>query len=309
MSADTKITEYRVVVTSFVVDVLDVVLNLTVAIATGSVVMFSEFFQGVADLTAAGFLIVGHRRAAKKPDKRYPFGYGKEIYFWTLISAVIMMTLTAAASFYMGLNRILHPVHITNPAWAVAALLIALCTNSYALSLSVRKLLRDRSPRELPRIFLNTDKVATKNAAVLDLMGSFAALFGLVSLLLYRTTGEARFDGAGAMIIGLTTAALAFVLILGVKGFLVGQRTSSKIEGKIRRAALSVREVHEVLDLRTMQVGTDKLLVNMEVHMQDRLTTDELEVLIDKIKKRVLTKVPTIQHIQVELETPEPSSA
>lgn len=305
MSADTTISEYRVVATSFFVDLLDVVLNLVVAILTGSVVMLSEFFQGVADLTAAGFLLVGQNRAKIKADTMHPFGHGKEIYFWTLISAVIMMTLTSAASFYFGLNRFLHPQQISHIQLGFGALLIAVATNGYALSLSVRKLLRGRSLRRLPQVFLNSDKVATKNAAVLDLMGSAAALFGLLSLGLYHLTGEARLDGIGAMVIGVATAVLSFILIGGVKGFLVGQKASSRMESEIKNAALSVREVQQVLDLRTMQVGADKLLVNMEVHMQDRLTTDELEALIDKIKRRVRRKVPTIQHIQVELETPE----
>lgn len=305
MSADTTISEYRVVATSFFVDLLDVVLNLSVAIVTGSVVMLSEFFQGVADLTAAGFLLVGQNRAKIKADKQHPFGHGKEIYFWTLISAVIMMTLTSAASLYFGMNRFLNPQEIVNLPLGIGALLIAVATNGYTLSLSIRKLLRDRPIRRLPQTFFNTDKVTIKNAAVLDLMGTLAALFGLLSLGLYHLTGETRLDGVGAMIIGVVTAALAFVLIIGVKGFLVGQRASLGLERKIKNAALSVREVQEVLDLRTMQVGADKLLVNMEVHMQDRLTTDELEVLIDKIKRRVRRKVPSIQHIQVELETPE----
>lgn len=307
MSARTSITEYRVVATSFAVDLLDVAMNLTIAILTGSVVMLSEFLQGAADLTATSFLLVGHRRAKKKADKLHPFGHGKEIYFWTLISAVVMMTLTAAASFTMGLNRFLHPQEIRNIGFGFAALVIAVCTNGYALLLGIKRLLGDRPLHRLPSIFLNSSAVATKNALVLDLMGTLAALFGLVSLFLYTRLGEARLDGVGAMAIGLMTAGLAFLLITGVRGFLVGRRASLYIERKIKKAALSVREVHDVLDLRTMQVGADKLLVNMEVHMQDKLTTDELEVLIDKIKKRVRAKVPSIQHIQVELETPEES--
>ncbi len=91
MVSKTKISERRVLVTTFWVDLLDVALNLTVAILTGSVVMLSEFFQGLADLTAAAFLMVGYKRSKKKADKLHPFGYGKEIYFWTLISAVVMM--------------------------------------------------------------------------------------------------------------------------------------------------------------------------------------------------------------------------
>lgn len=305
MNADKNISEYRVVVTSFLVDLFDVIINLSVALFTGSVVMLSEFFQGLTDLTASAFLLVGHSRAKKKADKLHPFGHGKEIYFWTLISAVVMMTFTATASMHFGFDRFLHPHKITHIVFAFAALIIAFITNAYAFSLSVRRLLKGRQKRFLPKIFLDATDVATKNALVLDLMGTMAATFGLISLFLYQISDDPRLDGIGAMAIGIMTAALAFILIIGVKEFLVGKRASPQTEEKIKKAALTVPEVKKVLDLRTMQVGADKLLVNMEVHMQDQLTTDELEILIDKIKKRVLEKVPSIQHVQVELETPE----
>src|SRR5687767_5074695 len=114
MSPGRKISERRVLATTFFVDLLDVALNLTVAILTGSAVMWSEFFQGLADLTSAAFLLVGYKRSRKKADRLHPFGYGKEIYFWTLISAVVMMTFTATASFYVGLMRFLNPQEITH---------------------------------------------------------------------------------------------------------------------------------------------------------------------------------------------------
>jgi cation diffusion facilitator family transporter len=300
-----NISERRVLVTTFWVDFLDVVLNLSVAILTGSVIMLSEFFQGLADLTAAAFLMVGYKRSRKKADSLHPFGHGKEIYFWTLISAVVMMTFTATASFYFGLIRFLNPQEITYIGFGYGTLLVTLATNAYALSLSYRRLMKNKPLMQLPQAFLHSNVVTTKNALVLDLMGTTAACFGLASLLLYQLLGEKRFDGVGAMIIGVTTAILAFVLIIGIKGLLVGERAEPQIEEKIKNVALSIPQVKEVLDLRTMQIGSDKLLVNIDVHMQDGLTTDELEVLIDKIKKRIREKVSSVRYVQVELETPE----
>ena len=305
MTYKRKISERLVIVTTFFVDLLDVALNLVVAILTGSVILLSEFFQGLADLTAAGFLWVGYTRSRKRPDKLHPFGYGKEIYFWTLISAVVMMTFTATASFYVGFNRFRNPQEITHLGLGYGTLLITLVTNCYALSLSARRLLKNKPLKQLARRFLESNVVTTKNALILDLMGTTAAASGLVSLLLYQFAGEQRFDGIGAMAIGVTTAIFAAVLIIDIKGLLVGERAMPEIEEKIKSAALSVSQVNEVLDLRTMQIGSDRLLVNINVHMQDHLTTDELEKLIDKIKDRIRSKVPTIRFVQVELESLE----
>jgi cation diffusion facilitator family transporter len=286
------------------VDLLDVTVNLVVAVLTGSVVMLAEFFQGLADLTAAAFLLVGHKRSRKRADKRHPFGYGKEVYFWTLISAVVMMTFTATASFYFGLMRFLEPEEISYIGLGYGTLGLTLVTNAYAFSLSSRRLLKNRPLKQLPELFMNSGAVTVKNALVLDLMGTSAAFFGLVSLLLYQFLGEKRFDGVGAMVVGVTTAVLAFVLILGLRGLLVGERAAPEIEEKIKEVALSIREVEEVLDLRTMQIGPDRLLVNIELHIEDGLKTEELEELIDKIKERIEEKVSSIRYVQVELETP-----
>ena len=305
MISKRKISERRVLVTTFWVDVLDVALNLFVAILTGSVVMLSEFFQGLADLTAAAFLLVGYKRSRKKADKLHPFGHGKEIYFWTLISAVVMMTFTATASFYVGLRRFINPQEITHIGFAYGTLLITLVSNGYALSLSSRRLLKSKPLKQLPQSFLKSDAVTAKNALVLDLMGTTAATSGLVSLLLYQLAGEKRFDGVGAMVIGVTTAILAFVLIIGIKGLLVGERAAPQIEEKIKQAALTIPQVKEILDLRTMQIGPEKLLVNLDIHMRDELTTDEIEAVIDKIKKRIKEKVSSVRYVQVELETPD----
>ena len=152
---------------------------------------------------------------------------------------------------------------------------------------------------------LNSDDVTAKNALVLDLMGTLAAVFGLFSLLMYQFAGYKSFDGIGAMVIGVSTAVLAVVLILGLRGLVVGERAPTTIENKIKAAALEIRQVEEILDLRTMQVGPDRLLVDIELHIQDGLSTDELEALIEKIKKRIKDEVPAARYLQVEPGTPE----
>ena len=305
MGSKGKVSEQRVLVTTFLVDLLDVAINLVVAIVTGSVVMLAEFFQGLADLTAAGLLLIGYKRSKRRADKQHPFGYGKEIYFWTLISAVVMMTFTAVASFYFGLMRVLEPEEIDYIWLGYLTLLITLGSNAYALSLSSDRLLKNKPLKELPKQFLNARDVTVKNALVLDLMGTSAALFGLIALLLYQFAGIKQFDGIGAMIVGVTTAVLAVVLITGLRGLLVGERAAPEIEAKIKDAALTIRQVKEVADLRTMQIGPNKLLVNIEVNVANKLETDELEALIDRIKKRIEEKVPSVKIVQVELETPK----
>src|SRR5687768_2919413 len=109
MQQEAPVSAQKVVLTSVFVDLVDVILNIAVAIFTGSVVMLAEALQGAADLLAAGLIFIGLRRARKKADSEHQFGHGKELYFWTLISAVVMFTLTSGLSIYFGFQRFTHP--------------------------------------------------------------------------------------------------------------------------------------------------------------------------------------------------------
>jgi len=294
----------RALVTSFAVDLLDVVMNVAVAAITGSAVMLAEAMEGLADLSSVGLLMVGHKRSRRKPDQNYQFGYGKELYFWALLSAVIILAITATLSFYFGLDKFIHPEHVEWTGLAYAVLVVAIATNGYAFSVSARVLLAGKSFRELPRVFMQSALLAPKTTVVLDTMGTLAAFFGLISLVVYGITGDSRFDGVGAMIIGLTLAGFGIVLLDGVRGFITGRSVPRVLAHDIRAAALKVPGVLRVLDLRTMILGASSTLVNLEIHLDDNLTTDEIEQIIDKVKHEVGRVVPGYTHVQVEPETP-----
>ncbi len=140
-----KITAKKVVTTSFIVSIGDIVINLTVALFSGSVVILSQALEGAADLLASAFLLVGVRKANKPRDKKHPYGHGRELYFWTFISALSTFTITAGASFYIGFKRFINPEEIKHINWAIFALIFAIITNGYSMSLSYRRLFIKRN--------------------------------------------------------------------------------------------------------------------------------------------------------------------
>jgi divalent metal cation (Fe/Co/Zn/Cd) transporter len=192
----------RVVWTSFLVDALDIALNLVIMLVTGSVVMLAEMFQGISDLLASGFLLIGLRRSKK------------EIYLWTALSALSMLLLAASLSFYYGLQRFLQPEEIESIALAYIALVIAATSNGYAFYVSVKRLIEGRKSKNVIKAYNASKKIMTRNTFVLDLMGMSAALVGLMALILYQLTGELRYDGIGAMAIGVILALLSIDLLV-----------------------------------------------------------------------------------------------
>jgi divalent metal cation (Fe/Co/Zn/Cd) transporter len=215
-----------------------------------------------------------------------------------------MFGLTSSLSIYFGWNRFLHPEPIKGVIYAQIVLLIAFITNGYAFFLSYKRLIRKRSIKRVFTIFYRSALVEIKTTFILDLMGTLASLFGMIALGIYLITGDSRFDGLGAIVIGISLAFCAFLLLMGIRDLLVGRSASLETEDKIKSAALEIPEVEQVLDLKTLHVGSEKLLVNLEVHMKDRLDTDSIEKLMDIIKDRVKARVPSVRYIQVELENP-----
>lgn len=297
-----RLTARRIILTSFFVDVLDVVLNFFVAILSGSVIMVTQVLEGLADLSASGFLLIGLSRSMRKEDKTHPFGYGREIYFWTLLSALIMFGITSTLSFYLGFRRFVEPIQLHDINLALFVLLLTLGTNAYAFLLSYKRLLRNRSFGSIVKIFFRSSLVETKTTFTLDLMGSLASFFGLTALLIYAVTGDGRFDGIGAMVIGVNLAVLSIFLVLGIKDMLIGRSASEETENKIKEVALSVKNVDKVSDLKTLHLGSEKLLVSLDVDIKGGLRKKELERIIGEIELKIKEVVPSAKYVFVELE-------
>lgn len=298
-----RVSARKVLWVSFLVDVLDVVLGVTVTILSGSVVMLAEALEGTADLVSSGLLVLGLSRSRKQADPTHPFGYGRELYFWTLISALIMLTITATLTFYFGFQRLLHPQPLHNTILANLVLLFTAGTNGYALSLSFKRLLHGRSIQRIWTIFYNSSLIETKTTFVLDLMGTTASVLGLVALVFYGLTKNPQFDGLGAITIGLALALFSMMLLLAIKDFLIGKGVSLQTVELIKKATARVEHVKSIQDLKATHAGPETIMINIEINAKDNLTTDQLEKMIDKVKDEIRKDLPSAKHIQVELES------
>lgn len=291
----------KVIITSFLVDFLDLVSSLIVAVLSGSVVMLAQALEGGADLVSSGLLIFGLNRSLRHPDKDHPFGHGRELYFWTLISALFTFSISATFSFYFGWKRFINPEPIHDLFLANLILSITILTNGYALFLSIKRLIGQKH-ESLGYVFFSSPLIETRTTFVLDLTGTVASILGLLALLIYGTTGDLRFDGIGAMAIGVTLALMAFFLIFGIRDLLVGKSASLEIEEKIRKAALLVKSVKSVTNLRTNHIGPDQILVELRISLGSDLKTFQIEEIISEVKQRIRNSVKEASFIQIELK-------
>lgn len=305
MAGTKTYTDKNVVATSLLVSISDVLLNLIVALITGSRVILAQAFQGFSDLTTAAILYTGVVRSKRKADAKHPLGYGREIFFWVLIAAMFMFIGTGLITLFIGIQQIILAEELDTTWLALFMAMFGLTTNFYAFRKSLVRMHRNIGRRSLWRQFRDSSMIETKATFIVDFLGTTSAALGLVSLLLYALTGNARFDGAGSALVGLSMMLAAVFLVLDVRDLIVGKAVPLSIIRKIRSATLKHEEVEEILDLRTLYLGSSNIMILMEVHLNENLRTNQIEKLIDAIRRDIQARVPHAYHLQIEVETPD----
>ena len=299
------ISARRTVLVSTLVSVSDIVINVVAAVLTGSVVLLAQALQGFADLTSTLMLLIGVQRAGRKPDVKHPMGFGRELFFWVLLSSLFTFVVTASISLYQGARRVLEPTSIDNTQLAFLILGVGLLSNGFSFSLGLMRMKSRAGKGGLLNMLLNSSLVETKMSMLVDLMGTLSASLGLLAIGLFTLTDDSRFDGLGAVAIGTLTAIGALFVINDLRSLIVGRSPSQYTVQRIRRAALRVKDVNEILELHAMLVGSGEVFVIIEVHFADDLTTDQIEKRADQIKASIQKDVSSVIRVQVEPETPD----
>ncbi|MDZ7786094.1 MAG: cation diffusion facilitator family transporter [Candidatus Saccharibacteria bacterium] len=308
MAKPKNVSAEHAVGVSILVSVGDILLNIIVAVFTQSAVMLAQALQGAADLTTALLLLIGVKKSDRKADATHPFGFGREVFFWTLLASIFALVVTGGFAITQGVRQILDPQNVMFPLIALGMLSFGFVTNAYSMHVSLRRLgytLQNADTKATLRRIFHSSLVETKTTLLIDLMGTLSALVGFVSLFIFWLTGEVFFDGIGAVIVGGLIVAGAVLLIYNLRGFIVGISPRPEVINEIKRTTLSVKHVQDVLDLRAITVGSGKIFVVVEVHFADDLNTDEVETTTDRIKQKLKKRLPMITRVQIEAETPE----
>ncbi|HSW65720.1 MAG TPA: cation transporter [Bacillota bacterium] len=287
-SKPSRLETQRVLSTSLYIDLCNLILCTVFAVITGSVVMVVAGLQSFAELTSAGMLLYGRRYANKRPTKLHPFGFGKELYYWLTLAVFVLVGAVAVIAVERGYSQLLAPMIIQHIGWGIGALAVALLGNIYSLRSSIIKLLDGQPLRTAWKAFLSSPLIATKTTVVLDIMGVTTGLFGIIGLAIYEFSNDIpQVEGVAAMVMGFSLGLFAFIVPLSVRTFVTGQSAPPETERRIRDAARAVPEVKHVLGLRTMVLSSDKLMVDIDVHFRDGLSTDQVEAAVERVKEAI----------------------
>jgi cation diffusion facilitator family transporter len=276
---------------------------------TGSASMLAESAHSVADSGDQALLLLGRSRARRGQTEQHQFGFGSERYFYGFLVAMVLFVVGAVFSGYEGIDRILHPGHLTSPAIAFAVLAVAMALEGSSLRTAVRESNLTRG-RNGWRSFIRHAKAPELPAVLLE---DVAALLGLVfafcGVALDAITGSGRWDGAGSLAIGILLGFVAVILAIEMKSLLIGESAAAEVERDIVAALEAGPEVERVIHLRTLHLGPETLLVAAKIAVRGCDTAASVVAGIDAAERRVRAAVPIAEVIYLEPDLYQPSRA
>ncbi|NIP81565.1 MAG: cation diffusion facilitator family transporter [Gemmatimonadetes bacterium] len=279
------------------------ITKFVAAAISGSSAMLSEAVHSLVDTGNGFLLLLGLRRSRRPPDTAHPFGYGKEVYFWTLVVAMLIFAGGGGVSIYEGIKHLVHPAEMGDPTISYIVLGLAMVFEGFALTVAYREF--RGSIGDLP--LWPAIRQAKDPTAFAVLLEDSAAMAGLLIAALGVWAGTTfenpYFDGAASVLIGLVLILVASVLAWESRGLLVGEAGSPAHIAAVREAALADEAVESVTAVRTMHVGPDTVLANLELRFHRGRRSAEIEAAVDRIEAAIRERAPAIKYISVEAES------
>jgi len=269
---------------------------------TGSSAMLSEAIHSVVDTGNGGLLLFGLKRSKRPADASHPFGHGKELYFWTLIVAILIFALGGGMSVYEGVTHLLHP-RMADPTWNYVVLGFAIVFEGFSFFFAFRAfrgelqgqgiltaIRRSKDPTNFTVLFEDT-------AAMLGLVVAFLGIF------LGDMLHNPYFDGAASIVIGLILGGVASFLAFESKGLLIGEGVNPETLASIRELVTGDEAVAQVRKSLTMHFGPSDVLLNLEVRFKKHLRANQIADAITRLEATIRQKHPEVTHIFIEAKS------
>ena len=298
MSSGTK----KVIFAALAGNALISITKFIAAGITGSSAMLSEGIHSLVDTGNQILLLYGLKQAERPADENFPFGHGKEIYFWSFIVAMLIFALGGGISIYEGIKHLSHPEPITNPLINYVVLGLAIIFEGAAWFFAFKAFTRVKGKWG----YIEAIQRAKDPSIFVVLFEDTAALLGLmvalIGIALSQITGILIFDSIASIIIGLILIGTAIWLAYETKSLLIGESANRPVIQGVRDILAATSGIDHVNEVLTMHMGPDFILANISVDFKDSTTMTELEALIAGIDQSIKKQYPQIKRIFIEAE-------
>ena len=279
---------------------LGIAITKTVAaIITRSGAMLAESIHSFADCGNQGLLFLGLRAAKRKPDSEHPLGYGKEIYFWSFIVALILFSMGGLFSIYEGIHKVSLHEGLRNPVIAIVVLLFSMILEAASLYGCMTQINKVRHNVSLWTWIKNSRQSELIVVLGEDVAALLGLSFALVAVVLSIVTGDPVYDAFGSIGIGVLLIIISFFLAIKIKSLLIGQSADDETCQTIRVFLESRPEIDQVINLITLQLGP-QIMVAVKAKMADADTIEQLINNINTCESELKKQIPAVKWIFFE---------
>jgi cation diffusion facilitator family transporter len=270
---------------------------------TGSSAMLTEGIHSVVDTGNGLLMLYGIYKSGKPPNENHPFGYGREIYFWSLMVALSIFAVGGGVSVYEGISHLQHPVEIVNPVWNYAVLGFSVVFEGISWFYGWKAFRKTRKGNSILKT-IHVSKDPTSFTVVLE---DTTALVGLVIAFLGVFFGQVfnfpYFDGIASILIGILLCFVALLLGYETKGLLIGEAVEKETLAGVRKIAEAEPKVEQALKVLTIYFGPKEVLLTLELRFVRNISATDLRVAIRRIELAVKEKYPEITRVYYEAES------
>ena len=267
---------------------------------TGSGAMLAETLHSFSDCGNQLLLLLGIKQSKRPADDKFPLGYGRAMYFWSFIVALLLFSSGGVFSIYEGIHKLEHPEPVGDITIAIVIIGISILLEGWSTLGNLRvmnqrrgatpflRYLRDSKDSDLVVVF------GENSAAVLGLVLALAAI------VLAKVTNDGRFDALGSLAIGIVLVGVAIFLAREIKGLLVGEAADSALIAQVEAAAREDQRILKVLRVVTVQQGPGEVMVACKLQFADDMKSGDLVTAINEFEERMQRQVPEVKWSFVE---------
>lgn len=268
---------------------------------TQSAGLLAESVHSLADTGNQGLLLLGGSRAKREASKMHPFGHGRERYFWAFAVALVLFSLGGMFALYEGIQKFRNPHEVDSLTIAIGILVFAIVLESYSLRTAVKEANHVKPKNVSWWTFIKTSRSPELPVVLLEDVGAEIGLFlALGGVIMAEVTDDARWDAVGSISIGVLLIVIAIVLIIEMKGLLIGEAADTNSRAGIVGAIESHTHVDQLIHMRTQHIGPDEILVGAKVEYSSALSADELVAAVNSTEDAIRAAEPRATVIYIE---------
>jgi cation diffusion facilitator family transporter len=293
------------IIQSLIVNLIIACLKGFAAFMTASGAMLAETIHSFSDCANQGLLLLGVKQSKRPPTATHPLGYGRAVYFWSFMVAMLLFTIGGMFSIYEGIHKFNSPEQVDHIEWGVGILVFSLLLEGYATYSNIVELNKRRGSVGFIKYLRSTkdsDLVVIFGENSAAVLGLIIAIIALVTSFL---THDGRYDAMGSLAIGVVLIAVAIFLTVEVKSLLIGESADTVINDLVKTEADKHPEILELINCISIQQGPGEVLMCVKIKCRQDITALALSKVINEFENQIRSKAPTVKWLYIEPDLQE----